>query len=483
MRVFLSAGEPSGDHHAALLVRAIRARHPDAECVGLGGPCMAAEGCGLLADLTKLALMWFLRVTLRIHHFVDLCRRAERSFIDARPDVCVLVDFPGFHWWLAWRARRHGIPVVFYCPPQIWAWASWRIGKMRRLVDHVLSALPFEHDWFVARGMASTLVGHPFFDELAPASPEPRPSASGPLVLLLPGSRGQEIRANLDSILRAAALVRARVPQARFIVGAVDERHARMIRETIRSAGAVLHGVDVGVEVGRTRSLIAAATCAIAVSGSVSLELLAARVPAVIVYRIGALPFVVQSWFRRARFITVVTTIAKVADQTNLLSVNATIEAEKAGESGRGFRIVAQEIRRLADQTALATKDIERMVRDLQAAVSGGTTEMDRFRNEVSVRIGEVSDVSEQLGRIIEPVQSVTRSLESVHDGMRAQSQAARQIREAMEALRGGAGESAASVAVFSASLDELRRAIAELNTEAARFRTNPGVESLPPAG
>ena len=182
---------------------------------------------------------------------------------------------------------------------------------------------------------------------------------------------------------------------------------------------------------------------------------------------------------QRAGGITaVVTTIAKVADQTNLLSVNATIEAEKAGESGRGFRIVAQEIRRLADQTALATKDIERMVRDLQAAVSGGTMEMDRFRNEVSVRIGEVSDVSEQLGRIIEPVQSVTRSLESVHDGMRSQSQAARQIREAMEALRGGAGDSAASVAVFSASLDELRRAIAELNAEAARFRTNPGTQS-----
>jgi methyl-accepting chemotaxis protein len=103
---------------------------------------------------------------------------------------------------------------------------------------------------------------------------------------------------------------------------------------------------------------------------------------------------------QRAGGITaVVTTIAKVADQTNLLSVNATIEAEKAGESGRGFRIVAQEIRRLADQTALATKDIERMVRDMQAAVSSGTMEMDRFRAEVSRRIGDVAGVSEKLRR------------------------------------------------------------------------------------
>ena len=178
---------------------------------------------------------------------------------------------------------------------------------------------------------------------------------------------------------------------------------------------------------------------------------------------------------QRASGITsVVTTIAKVAEQTNLLSVNATIEAEKAGESGRGFRIVAQEIRRLADQTALATKDIERMVRDMQAAVASGTMEMDRFRNEVSSRVGEVAEVSEKLGRIIEPVQSVTRSLERVHEGMESQSQGARQIRDAMETLRAGAGESAASLAVFTSSLDELRRSIAELNAEATRFRTRP---------
>ena len=174
---------------------------------------------------------------------------------------------------------------------------------------------------------------------------------------------------------------------------------------------------------------------------------------------------------QRASGITsVVTTIAKVAEQTNLLSGNATIEAEKAGESGRGFRIVAQEIRRLADQTALATKDIERMVRDMQAAVAGGTMEMDRFRNEVSGRIGEVAEVSEKLGRIIEPVQSVTHSLEQVHEGMEAQSQGARQIRDAMESLRGDAAESASSLTVFTAALQELRAAIGELNTEASRF-------------
>lgn len=310
MRVFVSAGEPSGDHHAALLVRAIKAQRPEAECVGLGGPAMAAEGCGLVADMTRLAVMWFLRVLLNIHRFVDLARRAERSFLDDRPDVCVLVDFPGFHWWLAWRAKRHGIPVVFYCPPQIWAWASWRTKKMRRLVDHVLSALPFEHEWFTRQGIRSTLVGHPFFDELDGPVAGPATGPDGRLVLLLPGSRGQEIEGNLGTILRAAALVRQRAPTARFVVGALHERHAARIAAAIDAMRGELHGLDVAIETGRTRQLIGAAQAAIAVSGSVSLELLAARVPTVIVYRISGLAYVVQSWFRHARFITLVNLLA-----------------------------------------------------------------------------------------------------------------------------------------------------------------------------
>lgn len=309
MRVFVSAGEPSGDHHAAVLVRALRDRQPDVECVGLGGPQMEDAGCRLVADMTRLAVMWFLRVIVNIHRFVDLARRAERSFLDARPDVCVLVDFPGFHWWLAWRAKRHGIPVVFYCPPQVWAWAQWRVRKMRRLIDHVLAALPFEHDWFVAHGLRSTLVGHPFFDEPVVAAIAERPDDPRPLVLLLPGSRGQEIEGVLGTLLHAATLVRGTVPDCRLAVGALHERHARRIEEVIGQDPAA-RALGIEVHAGRTASLIPAATAAIACSGSVSLELLAARVPTVIVYRIGGLAYVVQSWLRHARFITLVNLLA-----------------------------------------------------------------------------------------------------------------------------------------------------------------------------
>jgi len=311
MRVFVSAGEPSGDHHAALLVRAIRERRPDVAVAGLGGPHMADEGVDLVADMTQFAVMWLSRAILNIHRFIDLARRAERSFLDAKPDVCVLVDFPGFHWWLAWRAKRHGIPVVFYCPPQIWAWASWRVKKMRRLVDHVLSALPFEHDWFTAHGLRSTLVGHPFFDELDTAiiRHSVATTVAEPLVLLLPGSRGQEIEGVLGTLLQSAVIIRRSVPGARFAIGALHDRHARRIDEMLR-ANREASGLGIEVHAGRTRSLIGEATAAIACSGSVSLELLAARVPTVIVYRISGFAYIVQSWFRRARFITLVNLLA-----------------------------------------------------------------------------------------------------------------------------------------------------------------------------
>jgi methyl-accepting chemotaxis protein WspA len=170
----------------------------------------------------------------------------------------------------------------------------------------------------------------------------------------------------------------------------------------------------------------------------------------------------------------VVTTIAKVADQTNLLSVNATIEAEKAGEAGRGFRIVAQEIRRLADQTALATKDIERMVRDMQSAVASGTMEMDRFRNEVSTRIQQVTEVSRQLAGIVAPVQSVTHALDQVHDGMENQNSGARQVRDSLDRLRTGAGQSASAIEAFVTGMNQLRASVTDLNDELMKLRIDP---------
>jgi lipid-A-disaccharide synthase len=124
MHIFLSAGEPSGDLHAANLIRSLRERRPDARFVGYGGPEMAAAGADVLFPLVDLAVMWFLRVLLNLHKFVGLVGRADRYFRDERPDAVVLIDYPGLHWWIARKAKKRGIPVFYYVPPQIWAWAA-----------------------------------------------------------------------------------------------------------------------------------------------------------------------------------------------------------------------------------------------------------------------------------------------------------------------------------------------------------------------
>jgi methyl-accepting chemotaxis protein WspA len=162
----------------------------------------------------------------------------------------------------------------------------------------------------------------------------------------------------------------------------------------------------------------------------------------------------------------VVTTITKVADQTNLLSVNAAIEAEKAGEYGLGFLVVAREIRRLADQSAVATLDIEQMVRQMQGAVSTGVMEMDKFSEQVRHGVQSVAQISGQLAQIIERVQELSGRIESVNEGMRSQSQGAAQISEAMTQLTEGARQTAASLKEFNGATDSLRDVVVGLRQE-----------------
>jgi len=174
---------------------------------------------------------------------------------------------------------------------------------------------------------------------------------------------------------------------------------------------------------------------------------------------------------RAADINLVVTTITKVADQTNLLSVNAAIEAEKAGEYGLGFLVVAREIRRLADQSAVATLDIEQMVRQMQGAVTAGVMEMDKFTEEVRGGVRAVAEVSSKLGEIIEQAQSMSNRIEVVNEGMRSQSNGAAQISEAMTQLTDGARQTAASLKEFNSATGSLREAVGELKDEIAHFK------------
>ena len=200
--------------------------------------------------------MWFARVLVNLHKFWGLVSRADRYFRHHRPDAVVLIDYPGLNWWIARRAKVHGIPVFYYTPPQIWAWARWRVKKMRRLVDHVLCSLPFEEPWFRRHGCNATFVGHPFFDEvrrypydeqfIARHSNQP-----GPLVAILPGSRTQEVTHNLRWFLKAAAhdsAESARRAVCPGLVQAAPGGNGPADGRSVRTADRDLRGQDARVD-------------------------------------------------------------------------------------------------------------------------------------------------------------------------------------------------------------------------------------------
>lgn len=176
---------------------------------------------------------------------------------------------------------------------------------------------------------------------------------------------------------------------------------------------------------------------------------------------------------RAANINLVVVTITKVADQTNLLSINAAIEAEKAGEYGLGFLVVAREIRRLADQTAVSTLDIERMVKEMQYSVSAGVMEMDKFSDQVRQGVREAAHLGEQLGQIIHAVQGLTERFDQVTEGMRVQAQGAEQIREAVVHLSDGVNQTLTSLREFNQATTQLREAVGGLKDEVSRFKVD----------
>ena len=313
MHIFFSAGEPSGDEHAAHLIRELRQRDPGFRCDGFGGPEMQRQGCRLLHEMTQTAVMGFLKVIPLLAHFRRLVKQAEQHLEQQRPDLVVLVDFPGFNWWIARAAKKRGIPVYYYLPPQLWAWASWRIRRVRRWIDHVICALPFEFDWYRERGVAATWVGHPFFDEVADykldtrLQTELRPNNSSRLIGLLPGSRHQEVERNWPLMLQAADRVRQQSGDVRFVVACYRPEHRDHCQSLLEKSGL---NVPLEWQVGKTSDVIAAADACLMVSGSVSLELLARRTPGVVIYSVSRMTWLLGKMLVHCRFATLTNLIA-----------------------------------------------------------------------------------------------------------------------------------------------------------------------------
>lgn len=289
--IFFSVGEPSGDQHAARLIRSLLAADPDVEVRGFGGSAMRAAGCRIDLDLTEHAVVGILEVLPKLQEFFGFADDAEAMFASGAIDAVVLVDFPGFNWHIAKRAKKYGIPVIYYCPPQLWAWGAWRVRKMKASVDHVLAVLPIEQTFFSGHGIATQFVGHPFFDAVDESSLDAgrlrrlETSAAGDrTVAVLPGSRTHEVHRNWPIFCEAIKKLSASHPDIRFAVAAYRDKHLEYCRDHTNA-----HAADLPIDFysDATSEIVQHACCAMMVSGSVSLELMARRTPAVVMYRVG----------------------------------------------------------------------------------------------------------------------------------------------------------------------------------------------------
>jgi lipid-A-disaccharide synthase len=301
--VFVSAGEPSGDAHAGALVAALRHLVPDVAVEGVGGEHLEAAGARLIARIEDLTVIGFVEVVRKIPAHWRLLRRIEERLARGDVGLVVLVDYPGFHLRVAAAAARANVPVLYYVAPQLWAWGEGRVRRMARTVSRLAVILPFEEEFFSARGVRTTFVGHPLLDRppLAQEGAALKRSLGlapdRPVLGLFPGSRPQEVR-RLWPVFRAAAeRIRRDSPAVQALVAAIPGA-------SYPDAG------EIRVVPGRPRECFAAADAALCKSGTSTLEAAMALTPLVIAYRMHPLSYLLARRLVRVDRIGMVNLVA-----------------------------------------------------------------------------------------------------------------------------------------------------------------------------
>ncbi len=315
--IFVSAGEPSGDAHAAAFVRELKRQVPGVRVEGFGGAKMAAEGVELMERMEGLTVIGFVEVLKKVPAHLRLLKRIERRLERGDVNLVVLVDYPGFHMRLARLAKRLGVPVLYYIAPQLWAWHENRVKAMARDVTELAVILPFEEEFFSRRGLKTTFVGHPLIDRPALAGDRGAIKArlgldpARPVVGLFPGSRKQEA-SKLWPVFRDTARM----------LPAFD------VQWLVAASSAAEYPGAGGIHVIRDRpaECFAAADVALSKSGTTTLEAALAGAPQVIAYRLNPVSYFLARRLIRVPYVGLVNLVAGRKVAPELLQRDATPE-------------------------------------------------------------------------------------------------------------------------------------------------------------
>lgn len=289
-KILISAGEASGDIHAAAVTAAIKKLAPDAEVFGMGGDALRNAGGEVLWDIKDHGVMGFVEVIKKLPDLFRLRSDFARVMDERKPDCLVVVDYPGFNMKLAKLAHDKGIPVVSYIAPSAWAWNKGRAKKVAKIVDKVACIFPFEYDVYKEAGAPVEFVGHPLLDIVHPAmerSEAEKWAGKLPgkkLVLIMPGSRLMEIEKMLPTLLAGAKILQQQMPEVQFAMPRAGTIPLALLEEKI-----AVSGMDIKITEGHNYDLFSVADLALATSGTVTLEAALCGLPSVIVYRTSAI--------------------------------------------------------------------------------------------------------------------------------------------------------------------------------------------------
>ncbi len=291
-KIMLLAGEASGDLHGAGIAAALRAMNPDVRLFGMGGAAMRREGVDILYDIADLGVIGLVEVLKNLPRLFRLRDDLAAAMDREKPDILVTIDYPGFNMRLAKIAKAKGIRVVSYIAPSVWAWGEWRAKGVVRSVDHIASIFPFEAKLYQRYGAKVTYVGHPLLDlvgtkrNTAEARAFLKLQPQERVVLLLPGSRKQEIKSLLPLFLQAARKVAAAVPEVVFVLPLASTVADEMVQPEVQDAG-----VSVRLVREHLYDWMQAAESAMAASGTVTLEAALMNLPCVVTYKVNPLTY------------------------------------------------------------------------------------------------------------------------------------------------------------------------------------------------
>jgi lipid-A-disaccharide synthase len=300
VRIGIVAGETSGDLLGARLMQALKKHLPQVRFEGIGGAEMQNQGCRSLFPMERLSVLGLTEILGRYLELRRLRKRLIAHFLADPPDLFIGVDAPGFNLGVEEQLRRAGIATVHYVSPQVWAWRTWRVRKIRRAVDRILVLFPFEQGFYAQHGVQATFVGHPLADEIHGDS-DPRPHRARlkldldrPTIALLPGSRVSEVKALASVFVATALWLQARHPDLQFIIPFVSDRTRLLFEGAIKRHQA--WDLPLTCFHGHSREVMAAADVVLLASGTATLEAMLLRRLMVVTYRVSRISY----WLMRA---------------------------------------------------------------------------------------------------------------------------------------------------------------------------------------